>query len=163
MKLRATDPEDLEVLAAHLQDAIVPVSEMAFLPRERRFVLVANRFRWEAAGRQAARPRPAERRSGPDDAAFAPEGHFERIHCGLCVERVRAVRHRGFDRRDRGALLALLTVSADAAAGTIELLFAGDAAVRLEVDRIDCYVEDVGEAWPTRWRPRHGTDEEAGP
>jgi hypothetical protein len=157
VKLRATDIEDVQVLAAHLQDAIVPVSEIAFLPRERRFVLVANRFRWEAAGGQG--PPPA-RGGVPDDAAFAAESHFERVHCGLCVEGVRAVQHRGFDRRERGTMLELLTLVADPG-GTVELLFAGGAAIRLTVDRIDCFVEDLGEAWPTRWRPRHETDEGA--
>ena len=153
MKLRATDAEDLAVLAAHLQDAIVPVSEMAFLPRERRFVLVANRFRWEAAGRAQA----AEPAEGADDASFAAGSHFERVHCAVRIEQVRAVRRRGFEPRDRGAMLSLLTVAEDEG-GAIALLFAGGAAIRLEVDAIDCYVEDLGESWPTTWRPRHDSD-----
>jgi hypothetical protein len=158
VKLRATDPEDLQILAANLQDAIVPVSEMLFQPEARRFVLVANRFRWETAARLEERPAPAE---SPDDAAFAPDARFERIHCGLRVEGVRSVRHRGFDRRDRGGLLELLTVGVDPS-GCLELVFAGGAAIRLEIDRIDCFLEDIGEAWPTQWRPRHDADEGAG-
>jgi hypothetical protein len=158
MKLRATDADDLQVLAAHLQDAIVPVSEMAYLPAEQRFVLVANRFRWEAMGEA---PEPAAEAETPDDAAFAAGSRFERIHCGLRVERVRAVRRRGFDPRERGAMLALLTVAADPV-GAIELVFAGGAAIRLEVEAIDCFVEDLGESWPTQWRPRHEGGEGAG-
>ncbi len=48
LKLRAEDEEDLAVVSTILQDALVPVGEMAYLPEEKRFVLVANRFKWEA-------------------------------------------------------------------------------------------------------------------
>ena len=47
LKLRAHDAEDLAVVSALLQDAIVPAKEMTFLADERRFVMVANRFMWE--------------------------------------------------------------------------------------------------------------------
>jgi hypothetical protein len=155
LKLRAHDQEDLQVIAAHLQDAIVPVSEMLFLPHAQRFILVANRFRWrEAAAIPAAAP--------AGDASFddGRPSHFERIHCGLRFDRVRAVRSRGFDRRARGEMLNLLTVVA--ADGSIDLVFAGGADLRLEVAEIDCHLEDIGEAWPTQWRPRHEAAEEAG-
>ena len=56
LKLRAHDQEDLQVIAAHLQDAIVPVSEMLFLPHAQRFILVANRFRWREAAAIPAVP-----------------------------------------------------------------------------------------------------------
>jgi len=47
LKLRAEDDEDLAVVSAFLQDALLPVAEMVYLPAEQRFVLVANRFMWE--------------------------------------------------------------------------------------------------------------------
>ena len=64
LKLRAEDEEDLAVVSTILQDALVPVAEMAYLPEEKRFVLVANRFKWEAppAPLVEARP-PARQRS----------------------------------------------------------------------------------------------------
>jgi hypothetical protein len=153
LKLRAHDAEDLQVIAAHLQDAIVPVSEMLFLPYAQRFILVANRFRWAEAS--AAPEAPAE-----GDASFedGPPSHFERIHCGMRFDRVRRVRHRGLDRRARGEMLNLLTIAA--AEGSIDLVFAGGADLRLETASIDCRLEDIGEAWPTRWRPRHAVAQE---
>jgi hypothetical protein len=56
LKLRAEDAEDLDVVSACLQDAIVPLSDMEFLAGEKRFVLVANRFRWENCGETAEMP-----------------------------------------------------------------------------------------------------------
>ena len=153
LKLRAHDQEDLQVIAAHLQDAIVPVSEMLFLPNAQRFILVANRFRWAEAPDSLEAP-PA------GDASFEAgrPSHYERIHCGLRFDGVRAVRSRGFDRRARGQMLNLLTIVARE--GSIDLVFAGDADLRLEAREIDCRLEDIGEAWPTRWRPRHEAAEE---
>ena len=47
LKLRAVDAEDLRVLAAVLQDALVPLGDIAYQKRQKRVVLVANRFLWE--------------------------------------------------------------------------------------------------------------------
>ena len=41
VKLRAHDPLDMEVIATWLQDALVPLADVAYLPRDKRFVMVA--------------------------------------------------------------------------------------------------------------------------
>jgi hypothetical protein len=163
LKLQAEDSEDLRIIAACLQDALAPAREMAYLPKERRFVMLLNRFCWECADSPARKP-PVGEGGLPDDAedaAFAEEAGgppFERVHCALRIERVRAVRSRGVRRPAGDELLELLTISSEPQA--IELVFAGGAAVRVEVDAIRCYLEDLGEPWPTRWRPRHPAEGE---
>ena len=47
LRLRAMDEDDLQVIAACLQDALVPLREMAFMGEERRFMAAFNRFQWE--------------------------------------------------------------------------------------------------------------------
>ena len=47
LRLKAGDAEDLAVIAACLQDARIPLREMAYLPGEKRFVAVFVRFRRE--------------------------------------------------------------------------------------------------------------------
>ena len=88
------DGEDLETIAAFLQDAVVPMSEMAFLSDERRFAMVASRFRWEAA--------EGERVAGRI---------YERIRCGVRFDGVTSARVRDLDQRRRGDILSLLTVA----------------------------------------------------
>jgi hypothetical protein len=136
LRLKAADPDDLLVIAACLQDALVLIDDMTYLAEERRFILVANRFVWEAGAR-------------------AP-GKDERITTGLTVERVTAVKRRGIDRRQPDGILSLLTVTA--APGALLLEFSGGAGLRLEIESIDCRMADIGESWPTQWRPRHGID-----
>ena len=49
LKLLALDDEDLAVLSAHVQDAVLKVADLVNLPKERRFALGMNRFIWEKA------------------------------------------------------------------------------------------------------------------
>ncbi|MBL8832395.1 MAG: DUF2948 family protein [Rhodospirillales bacterium] len=128
LRLRAEDAEDFRVVAACLQDALVPLGDMSFESAQGEFVVLANRFRWEA-------------KSG------------ERIHCAVHFTGVATVRRRGIDLRERGRILDLLTVTAEP--GAVVLLFAGDLAVRLEGERIGCRLRDIGEPWPATGEPRH--------
>ncbi|HXQ52688.1 MAG TPA: DUF2948 family protein [Stellaceae bacterium] len=138
LKLRAVDAVDVSVLSTVLQDALVPVAEMVWLPDERRFALVANRFRWE-----------------PE--AGAGRGTFERTLTGLCIDHVASVRRRGFSPAETDRILELLALRAEGS--SIYLEFAGGGSIRLEVERIECRLDDLGEPWPTRWRPRHPIDD----
>lgn len=135
LKLRAEDADDLTVVSAMLQDAVINITDMVYLREEKRFALVAARFKWENC---------------PDGGAY--EG-FERVHTGVSFDGVKAVRRRGIEDARRAGALELLTIRVED--GAIDLLFAGDGAIRLEVDDWRCQVADMGEPWPTAWRPRH--------
>ena len=134
LRLRAEDAEDIAVISAILQDALVAVGDMAWLAEERRFVLVASRFRREAAG-----------------------GDRQRVHCGLRFDDVAACWRQRFNPRDRDRILVLLAIQAQD--GALRIDFAGGAGVRLEVGRILCHLEDLGEPWPTRQQPRHPVED----
>lgn len=136
LKLRAEDADDLAVLSACLQDALVAVRDLGYLAGERSFIFVANRFRWETG----LRPLPGE------------ESH-QRVLCAVTFGAVDGVSYRGFRRADEDRILCLLAIRSGGEA--IFLEFAGDAAIRLEAARIECRAKDLGEPWPTRWRPRH--------
>jgi hypothetical protein len=143
LKLAALDEEDLAVLSAHVQDAVLKVADMAYLPKEGRFVVAMNRFTWERA--------EGKRRT------------YERRRAVLTFDRVRAAKTSRI-RRDQGeAVLELLAIEfdpSDLPAGAVELIFAGGAAVRLEVECIEARLADLGAAWATTARPSH--DLEAG-
>jgi hypothetical protein len=140
LKLRAEDADDLAVISACLQDALVAVRDFGYAPDERSFLLVANRFRWE----NGLRPAPGE----------VP---YERVLCGITFSGVTAVSYLGFRRTDNSRILSLLAIRAEHDA--VRLEFSGGAAIRLEVARILCHARDLGDPWPTPWRPRHDLDE----
>jgi hypothetical protein len=151
LRLRAEDAEDLAVVSACLQDALVPVRDLAYDRAAGTFALAANRFCWEGGGAGAP-------------AAFA------RTVCLVAFEAVAGVAYRGFRRREEERILSLLAVQAvpdrasDQAAGaagmTIDLEFAGGATIRLAATAIRCRLRDVGEAWPTTRQPGHFLEEQ---
>jgi Protein of unknown function (DUF2948) len=147
LKLAALDEEDLAILSAHVQDSVLKVADMAYLPKEGRFVLVMNRFAWEQADGEI--------------------GSYERRQTALTFDRVRTAKTNGI-QRDQGEtilnLLALAFDPADPPAGAIELTFAGGAAVRLDVECIEARLTDLGATWKTATKPSHDLEtEEVGP
>jgi hypothetical protein len=143
LRLRAEDAEDLAVISACLQDALVAVRDLAYDRDARTFMLVANRFRWEGSG-------------------LAAQGRlFERTLCGVVFEAIDEVAYRGFRRSEEDRILALLAIRPifGASGGTIDLEFAAGAAIRLTAAAIRCRARDFGEPWPTVWQPGHPLDE----
>ncbi len=152
LKLRAVDADDIAILGACLQDALVPVQDMLFLGEEGRFVMVANRFCWEKLA--------AEEGAGAGQGEAAA-GSYERVHCGITFEHVIHVEAKGFTpgaAADRGRLFEVLTILAEG--DVLTVIFSGGAAVRLKVDEVEAFVQDMGEPWPTMWRPHHPVEDE---
>lgn len=155
LKLIALDADDLNVISAHLQDAVLRVGDMAYLPRERRFAAVANRFNWERAlGSSREQPGTAER-AGTE---------LERRRTGLRFERVLSAKILGLDLKDTKASLALLAIvfepgeGPEAVAGNVTLTFSGGGAIRLEVECVEAEMKDLGAVWSAKRVPRHTED-----
>jgi hypothetical protein len=142
LRLVALDQDDLAVISAHLQDAIVRVGDLVYLPQERRFVLVGRRFDWEAGSDEPPRRRLT----------------------GLHFERVTAVRTRGIERSSPDAVLNLLAITfqaRDTPSGTATLIFADGGAVQVEVECIELQMKDFGPVWEAESRPVHDVETNA--
>jgi Protein of unknown function (DUF2948) len=151
LKLIALDAEDLSVVSAHLQDAVFRVADMAYLPAEKRFAALANRFDWGKALSQAAKDaKPSRGGAG-----------FERRRTGLRIERVLAAKVSGIDLKDRRATLALLAIgftpsgNAESPDGDVTLTFSGGAAIRLNVECLEFEMKDLGAVWSAKKSPAH--------
>ncbi len=130
------DEEDLAVVSAHMQDAVVRLEDVAFLPGEHRFALVARRFDWEAKPGEPPRRRLA----------------------GLHFERVQRARCRGIDpsrKDDTLNLLAIAFEETETPSGLVTLLFSDDRAVQLEVECLEAAMKDLGPVWEAEARPDH--------
>jgi hypothetical protein len=140
LRLAALDQEDLAIISTHLQDAVVRVGDLKFLPRERRFALCARRFDWEAEPGEAPRRRLT----------------------GLHFERVIAARARGIDRSNPDGILNLLAITfaeTDAPSGRATLVFADGSAIQLDVECIETLMKDMGPVWEAESRPVHDVEE----
>ena len=145
LKLIAFDAEDLAILSAHLQDAVLKTDDMAYLPRQRRFAFIANRFNWATAGRHDGKQ----------------PNCFERCRTALRFERVLGAKVQGLDLSDKNAVLCLLAIGfepGEPPAGHITLVFAGGGGIRLEVECVEAELMDLGAPWRARAKPEHGDD-----
>jgi hypothetical protein len=136
--LIAQDPDDLVVISALVQDALVRHADMAYQSTHRRFILVVSRFRWEAGS--SAR---------------------ERVRAGLHFNHVLKVQHHGIALQMKDSVAELLAIRHDSDAAdqvTITLEFAGGGAVRLTAECVDAEVRDLGASWGARHTPDHSRD-----
>jgi hypothetical protein len=144
LKLIAFDAEDLSVIAAHLQDAVLRVEDMAYVKAERRFAIVANRFDWGHSAQTGDKP-----------------GRFVRRRTGARIEHVTGAKVSGIDLKNKDQVLSLLTLTFEPAVapqGVVTLTFAGGGAVRLEVECVEAALTDLGAAWAVRSKPEHAED-----
>jgi hypothetical protein len=150
LKVIARDAEDLAVVAACLQDALIPLNEMRYLPQERRFIMVANRFRWERVAQVGQEQVPEGDASFDSDEDF---GARQRTNAGICIDRVLAVRSRNIDRSRPDDFLSVLSLQLDG--NKLSFLFAGGGVIQIEIEALAFYLSDLGKAWPTQWQPEH--------
>ncbi len=148
LKLVALDEEDLKVVSAHMQDAVLRVRDMAFEPGARRFVALMNRFDWPTAHMV----------DGDETISGSRKKPYERRRCALRFDYVDGVQLKNisFDKGD--AVLALLAIRFEAdelPSGMVELVFADNCSLRLNVECIEAELSDIGPGWSTASRPEH--------
>ncbi len=139
LKLIALDEQDLNVISAHVQDAVMKVRDLQYLPGTHRFVLAMSRFAWE-------------KKSG-----FLRK-HNERRQSVLHFDRVLGAKVAGITRDKPDDVLSLLAVSfvpTDQPAGIIELVFSGGGTIMLDVECVEAGLADIGGAWQATSRPAH--------
>jgi hypothetical protein len=155
LRLRAVDPLDLSVIAAHVQDAVAQVGGIAYEPARRRFAIMLNRFMWEDVVR--------DKGAGAKADKHAP---YRRVRTALHFDSVTRVQTHGLRFGHTDAVAELLTVAfepTDEPAGVIKMTFAGGGAIKLDVECLDAWLTDVSAPWATEHRPGHeGVDEPLG-
>lgn len=145
LKLLALDGEDLRIISAHVQDAVMTVGDMRYLKKEKRFVLTMNRFDRQnetESAKNAARKRDHVRRRAV-----------------LHFDRVMGVKEKNIKARSPDTVLNLLAVTfneVNAPAGEVTLVFSGDGAIRLSVECLEARLGDLDAAWSTQHAPDHG-------
>ena len=134
LRLTAQDSDDLNVISAQMQDAVLRYADLDFNAKRRRFTLVANRFAWEDAQKKTRR------------------------RAGLHFDFVKSVQKQGFKNVGDETILSLLAISflaTDEISGYIILAFSAGHQLRLDVECIDAAMADFGPAWSTEMTPSH--------
>jgi|TARA_B100001059_G_C17383544_1_gene355589 hypothetical protein len=139
LKLIANSFEDLKVISAHLQDAIVSTADIANLKRNRIFLIQLNRFMWEDVEKGVFRKN-------------------KRIRTILKFDNVTDVVSKKIKQKNTKRFLDFLAIECNLLADKsyeINLIFSGDAIIKIITEVIEVTLDDQGEPWESKTKPRH--------
>ena len=139
LKLLATSDEDLKVIAAHLQDAIVSTQDIASLKKNRIFLIQLNRFMWEDVEKGVFRKN-------------------KRIRTILKFDNVISVLSKNINIKKEKKFLDFLTIESNFLPDKsyqIKLIFSGDAVIKIKTEVIDVTLDDQGSSWESKTQPKH--------
>ena len=143
LNIGALDSEDLTVISAMVQDAVLPIGEISWQAKQRRLALLINRFRWEDKTN-------AERQGRP----------VERVQSLLAFDTVLSVASQGLDRSQKDLVLSVLSITMENAENGdcyLTVTLAGDGALRIRVEAVEVHLRDVTRPYaaPSRKSPHH--------
>tara|TARA_E500000178_G_scaffold286050_1_gene287730 strand:+ start:824 stop:1267 length:444 start_codon:yes stop_codon:yes gene_type:complete len=141
LKLIAKTEEDIRIVSAHLQDSIVNVAEIANLKKNKIFLMQINRFMWEDVEKGVFRKN-------------------KRIRTILKFENVLRVISRNINQLKKDKFLDFLAIETNITPDNnyeMKIIFAGDSIISIIAEVIEVTLDDQGEAWDTKNRPKHKT------
>ena len=139
LKLIARTLDDLKVVSAHLQDSIANVSEIANLEKNKIFLMQLNRFMWEDVEKGVFRKN-------------------KRIRTILKIENVIRVYSKNINQLKKDKFLDFLTIETNRMPDNnyeMKIVFAGDSIIRVISEVIEVTLDDQGDAWNTKNKPKH--------
>jgi len=139
LKLIANSDDDLRVISAHLQDAIVSPSDIAHLKKSRIFLIQLNRFMWEDVEKGVFRKN-------------------KRINTILKFDNVIGVYSKNINSKDKERFLDFLAIETNILPDKyyeIKLIFSGDSVIKIRSEVIEVTLDDQGSPWESKTKPKH--------
>ena len=139
LKLLANSEEDLRVISAHLQDSITQVKNIAHLKKNRIFLIQFNRFMWEDIEKGVFRKN-------------------RRIQSVLKFDNILDVFSKNINQKKSDRFLDFLAIETKCLSDKsyqIKLNFAGGILIKLNAEIIECFLEDQGDSWETKNKPKN--------
>ena len=141
LKLIARTEEDMRVVSAHLQDSIASISDIANLKKNKIFLMQINRFMWEDV----------------ENGVFRKN---KRIRSILKFENILEVHSKNINQSKKDKFLDFLAIESSIMPDNnyvMKIIFAGNSIIKLVSEVIEVTLDDQGEAWDTKNKPKHKT------
>ena len=141
LKLIARTEDDLKVVSAYLQDSIASISDIANLKKNKIFLMQLNRFMWEDVEKGVFRKN-------------------KRIRTILKFENVLEVHSKNINQSKKDKFLDFLAIECTIMPDNnyeMNIIFAGDSIIKIISEVIEVTLDDQGDAWDTKNKPKHKT------
>ena len=141
MKLIARTEDDLRIVSAHLQDSIASISDIANLKKNKIFLMQLNRFMWEDVEKGVFRKN-------------------KRIRTILKFDNILKVNSKNINQSKKDTFMDFLAIESNQMPDNnyeMKITFAGDSVIKIISEVIEVTLDDQGEAWDTKNKPKHIT------
>ena len=138
-KIIAQSPLDLKMISAYLQDSIIIVKDIVFLKKNRKFIMIVNRFMWENVEKGVFREN-------------------KRIRCAVKFEEVIKVECKNINQKNKIKPLEFLAIKCSSIFDEtykIKIFFAGDSIITIISEVIEVAMHDIGKPWNVKHIPIH--------
>ena len=139
LKLIAKTIEDLKIISAHLQDAIVSTANIANLKKNKIFLMQLNRFMWEDVEKGVFRKN-------------------KRIMCVVKIDNIISVSSKNINQDNKERFLDFLAIETEEMPDKtyeMKIIFSGDSVIKVNAEVIEVTLDDQGTPWDTKTKPKH--------
>ena len=140
LSLRCEKDQDIKVISSLLQDSLVSNADIYFERTQKTFAFIANRFCWE--------------RVSSKNSDFS----YYRVLSGVNIQNVISVKQKNLIQKknnETALFYNLLTIEYDSVSNEITLIFSQGISVKLNITKLNFFIRDLNEPYPTQQIPEH--------
>ena len=135
LKLKFLDKDEIKIFSTLCQDGIFSVDEIIYNKSDKVLIATFSRFCWEFVEKKIK------------------DKTFYRVVSGIRICNVNKINYLNKDKVGSSKFINLLSVDYDK--NQIKLNFSLDITIKLFIEKIEIYLDDLDMPWPTGKKPMH--------
>ena len=135
LKLKFLDKDEIKIFSTLCQDGIFSIDEIIYNKSDKVLIATFSRFCWEFVEKKIK------------------DKTFYRVVSGIRICNVNKIKYVNKDKIDTSSFINLLSVNNQE--NEIILNFSSDITIKLLVEKIEIYLDDLDMPWPTGKKPMH--------
>ena len=135
LKLKFLDKDEIKIFSTLCQDGIFSIDEIIYNKSDKVLIATFSRFCWEFVEKNIN------------------DKTFYRVVSGIRIFNVNKINYVNKDKIDTSKFINLLSVNNQE--NEIVLNFSLDITIKLLIEKIEIYLDDLDMPWPTGKKPMH--------
>ena len=135
LKIKFLDKDEIKIFSSLCQDGIFSIDEIIYNKGNKVLIATFSRFCWEFVEKKIK------------------DKTFYRVVSGIRICNVNKITYTNKDKINSSKFINLLSVDYDK--NQIKLNFSLDITIKLFIEKIEIYLDDLDMPWPTGKKPMH--------